>query len=71
VFVFTDVQSSTNLWGSDSVAMNQGLTLHDNIMRELLKRFRGYEVKTEGDAFMVIHHLQPAASAHACKASTR
>jgi adenylate cyclase len=55
VFVFTDVQSSTNLWGSDSTAMNQGLTLHDNIMRELLKRFRGYEVKTEGDAFMVCY----------------
>ncbi len=52
-FVFTDVQSSTNLWEAAPDAMDMSLARHDEIMRRLLKRFRGYEVKTEGDAFMV------------------
>lgn len=52
-FVFTDIQSSTSLWESEPDAMDQSLELHDRILRMLLKKFNGYEVKTEGDAFMV------------------
>ena len=51
--VFTDVQDSTKLWDRDPDLMRRVLTAHDAIMRSQLARRSGYEVKTEGDAFMV------------------
>ena len=51
--VFTDIKGSTKLWAYDSKAMKQALRIHNRIMRRYLRTIGGYEVKTEGDAFMV------------------
>ena len=59
--VFTDVQGSTVLWDQVPDGMRESLALHDAIMRETLGAAEGYEVKTEGDAFMVAFASAPAA----------
>jgi len=51
--VFTDVQGSTVLWERIPTAMRTALDLHNGLLRKRLEVWRGYEVKTEGDAFMV------------------
>jgi serine/threonine protein kinase len=51
--VFTDVENSTSLWEETPRGMQQALALHNKLMRKLLKANNGYEVKTEGDSFMV------------------
>ncbi|KAJ1911112.1 cysteinyl-tRNA synthetase [Tieghemiomyces parasiticus] len=51
--VFTDIKSSTALWETIPIAMRSAIRVHNSIMRRLLRTIGGYEVKTEGDAFMV------------------
>lgn len=51
--VFTDIKGSTQLWESNQSAMRSAIKLHNEIMRRQLRIIGGYEVKTEGDAFMV------------------
>lgn len=51
--VFTDIKNSTSLWESFPDAMRSAIKTHNSIMRRNLRLFGGYEVKTEGDAFMV------------------
>lgn len=51
--VFTDIKSSTNLWETYPAAMRSAIRLHNEAMRRQLRRIGGFEVKTEGDAFMV------------------
>ena len=51
--VFTDIKNSTALWESYPVAMRSAIKIHNAIMRRQLRIIGGYEVKTEGDAFMV------------------
>eukprot|EP00755_Sulcionema_specki_P035327 Sspe_Gene.2444::Locus_814_Transcript_1_1_Confidence_1.000_Length_4312::g.2444::m.2444 len=51
--VFTDIQSSTALWEKQPDVMMHSIQLHNTIMRRLIAKHSGYEVKTEGDAFMV------------------
>ncbi|KAJ9448846.1 Adenylate cyclase [Diplonema papillatum] len=61
--VFTDVQSSTMLWDTCPRDMKKALDIQNKLLRELIGIYQGYEVKTEGDAFMVAF----SEAAHAMK----
>ncbi|KAJ2703793.1 cysteinyl-tRNA synthetase [Coemansia sp. IMI 209128] len=51
--VFTDVKNSTIQWETNQVAMRSAIKVHNSTMRRMLRSIGGYEVKTEGDAFIV------------------
>ena len=51
--VFTDIKSSNALRETLPVPMSTGIMMHNEVMRQQLRMIGGYEVKTEGDAFMV------------------
>jgi len=51
--VFTDIKNSTMLWETYPIAMRSAIKMHNDVMRRHLRIIGGYEVKTEGDAFMV------------------
>lgn len=50
---FTDIQSSTNLWARAPSQMGEAVETHHELIRQIIKKRRGYEVKTVGDSFMV------------------
>ncbi|POM65704.1 Hypothetical protein PHPALM_18541 [Phytophthora palmivora] len=57
VFVFTDIQQSSALWGvGDGLIMQRATEIHDNILRASLMKYRGYEITTAGDAFQLAFH---------------
>ncbi|CAH0492304.1 unnamed protein product [Peronospora farinosa] len=57
VFVFTDIQQSSALWGmGNGLIMQRATEIHDNILRSLLMKYRGYEITTAGDAFQLAFH---------------
>lgn len=49
---FTDIKNSTALWEILPVPMRSAIMMHNELMRRQLRIIGGYEVKTEGDAFM-------------------
>jgi len=51
--VFTDIKNSTALWEILPTAMRSSIQIHNELFRRQLRLIGGYEVKTEGDAFMV------------------
>ena len=51
--IFTDIQSSTNLWAAVPETMANALEVHHELIRRLIGKYHCYEVKTIGDAFMV------------------
>lgn len=50
--VFTDIRNSTALWESNP-GMQTAIRMHNQLLRRQLRAIGGYEVKTEGDSFMV------------------
>ncbi len=50
---FSDVEGSTAVWDRTPRIMRTALAVHDDVMRATLAARGGYEVKTEGDAFMI------------------
>lgn len=54
--VFTDVEGSTELWEWNTEVMAQSIDIHDRVMRSQLSKHCGYEITTEGDAFLVAFH---------------
>ena len=53
--VFTDIRNSTMLWETNA-GMPAAMSLHNDSLRRQLRICGGYEVKTEGDAFMCSFH---------------
>lgn len=50
---FSDVQQSTYQWEQFPDSMSEAMEIHNQVLREKLQITGGYEVKTEGDSFMV------------------
>lgn len=51
--LFTDISGSSRLWETHGDAFISVWQTHDALMHHTIRRFGGYVVKTEGDAFMV------------------
>lgn len=51
--VFTDIVNSTAIWETDVEAMTSAMKIHDDIIRDLTCAHKGYEVKQNGDGFMI------------------
>ena len=52
--VFTDIVRSSDLWERSPSSMIASMIMHDSTVRDCIKKYIGYEVKTIGDAFMVV-----------------
>ena len=52
--LFTDIQSSTSLWANVPQEMGEALDMHHREIRQLIKKYKCYEVKTIGDSFMIV-----------------
>ena len=66
--VFTDIQGSTALWERYGNDFQTILDLHHQVIRACIANCCGYEVKTEGDAFMVAFSEAESAVQFALKA---
>ncbi|KAF0972134.1 hypothetical protein FDP41_009830 [Naegleria fowleri] len=51
--VFTHIQNASLLWTLASDVMKKVMTIHNRVVRENIKKHKGYEVKTHLDCFMI------------------
>ncbi|KAG1674923.1 hypothetical protein FOA52_014716 [Chlamydomonas sp. UWO 241] len=66
--VLTDVEGSTELWEWDTEVTSVSIDVHDRLIRQFIAKFYGYEVMTEGDAFLIAFH-EPFDAAGFCLAA--
>ena len=59
------MEGSTELWEWSPETMNLALAMHDAFLRAAMATCNGYEVCTEGDAFLVAF-CSPADAARWC-----
>lgn len=52
--VFTDIVKSTAIWESNAEVMAKAMAVHDDLIRKLTTEHSGYEVKQNGDGFMIV-----------------
>ena len=70
-FLFSDVESSSDLWLLDQTVMGTALAEHDRILREVFAEHGGYVFTTAGDSFSVAFSLPQAAVGAALAAQER
>jgi predicted ATPase/class 3 adenylate cyclase len=51
--MFTDIEGSSQLWERDAAGFRPAFDRHNSAVRQALARWDGYEVKCQGDSFMV------------------
>src|SRR5262249_6118761 len=51
--MFTDIEDSTALWEQWGEVFRPALDHHNDLIADLIRRWDGYEVKRQGDSFMV------------------
>ncbi|KAG5481484.1 hypothetical protein LSCM1_05501 [Leishmania martiniquensis] len=69
--IFTDIESSTALWAALPQLMTDAIAAHHRVIRQLIKKYRCYEVKTIGDSFMIACKDAHTAVGLACEIQTR
>ena len=53
LFLYNLVIDQNFKWERDPNTMAESIQLHNDVMRNLLEQYRGYEVKTEGGIYSI------------------
>ena len=61
VFLFTDIEGSTQLWENHRDEMQEDLARHDTLLRDTVESNEGHVFKTVGDAFCAVFSTSSSA----------